>query len=82
MIELIDDRVILSKKKNFISSRQTAPKVYDMNAAIYIWKRDILLKKESLFNKNTGVYIMPKHRSIDIDDKLDYKIVKFLYNEK
>lgn len=82
MVELVDERVILSKNKNLISSRQTAPKVYDMNAAIYIWKRDILLKKQSLFNKNTGLYIMPKHRSIDIDDKLDYKIVKFLHNEK
>ena len=82
MVELINERVILSKNKNLISSRQTAPKVYDMNAAIYIWKRDILLKKQSLFNKNTGLYIMPKHRSIDIDDKLDYQIVKFLHNEK
>ena len=53
-----------------------------MNAAIYIWKRDVLVKNKSLFNKKTGIYLMPKNRSIDIDDELDYKIVKFLYEQK
>lgn len=82
MIEVINKKILLSKNKKIFFSRQTAPKVYDMNAALYIWKRDILLKKKSLFNKKTGIYIMPKFRSMDIDDKLDYKIVKFLYEKK
>ena len=70
----------MSKKKKLIHSRQTAPDVYEMNAAIYLWKKDILLKKQ-LFGENTGIYIMPKNRSIDIDTKLDYKISKFLYGD-
>ena len=82
MVEIINKKVCLSKNKKVFYSRQTAPQVYDMNAAIYIWKRDILLKNKSLFSKKTGIYIMPKNRSIDIDDKLDYKIVKFLYEKK
>lgn len=82
MVEEVNQRILLSKNIKTFYSRQTAPKVYDMNAALYIWKRDILLKKKSLFNKKTGIYIMPKHRSIDIDDKLDYNIVKFLYAKK
>ncbi len=62
--------------KNF-KRRQDTPKVYDMNASIYIWKRDCLLKSE-IFGKKTSIYIMPPERSIDIDSKLDFKIVKFL----
>lgn len=63
--------------RNFFS-RQTAPKVYEMNAAIYIWKRDIIFSKNPLFNKKTEIFIMPRERSIDIDDDLDFKFVKFL----
>ena len=80
MVEKKKNKIYLSKKKKLIHSRQTAPDVYEMNAAIYLWKKDILLKKQ-LFGENTGIYIMPKNRSIDIDTKLDYKISKFLYGD-
>lgn len=75
-------KVNLSKKlDNSIGRRQDAPKSYDMNASIYIWKRDIILDKKSLFLDNTGLYIMPENRSIDIDTELDYKFVEFLMKE-
>jgi len=75
-------KVYLSKKlDNAIVRRQDAPKSYDMNASIYIWKRDIILNKNSLFLENTGLYVMPEERSIDIDTKLDYKFVEFLMKE-
>ena len=61
-----------------VYSRQVALKVYEMNAAIYIWKRDVIFTKKPLFNKKTGIFIMPKERSIDIDDTFDFKIVKYL----
>ena len=41
----------ISKK---VYNRQGAPKVYDMNASIYIWKRKTLLTKEDLFYGNTS----------------------------
>ena len=61
-----------------LTSRQSAPVVYDMNASIYIWKRHFLLKSDTVFGKNTSIYIMPENRSIDIDTGLDFKIVKDL----
>ena len=77
-----DGKVFLSKKlKNNIARRQDSPKCYDMNASIYIWKRDVVLNKSSLFLENTGLYIMPENRSIDIDTELDYKFVEFLMKE-
>ena len=53
-----------------------APVVYEMNAAIYIWKRKSLFS-ESPFLKKTSLYKMPYERSIDIDSALDLKMVKF-----
>ena len=74
--------VYLSKTlDNSIVRRQDAPKSYDMNASIYIWKRDIILNENKLFLENTGLYVMPEERSIDIDTQLDYKFVEFLMKE-
>lgn len=75
-------KVSLSKQlDNSIVRRQDAPKSYDMNASIYIWKRDSILNEKLLFLENTGLYVMPEERSIDIDTELDYKFVEFLMRE-
>lgn len=79
MIEKNKEKVHISKKiyRN-IHSRQKAPQVYELNASIYIWRRKALLSKIKLINDRTIVYIMPKSRSIDIDDSFDLKLVRFL----
>jgi CMP-N,N'-diacetyllegionaminic acid synthase len=75
-------KVYLSKTlDDAIVRRQDAPKSYDMNASIYIWKRDVILNQNKLFLENTGLYVMPEERSIDIDTELDYKFVEFLMKE-
>ena len=92
MIEIINNRVNIIKKlkkknksKYEISPsskwssfyrRQSAPKVFDMNASIYIWSRSKLLKSNKLFSKDTGVFFMPQNRSIDIDSHFDLLLVK------
>lgn len=78
MIEYKNKSVQIVNYKKKYNSRQKAPKVYSMNASIYIWKKSTLFSKNPLFNKNTGIYIMPKERSFDIDDITDFKIVKCL----
>lgn len=76
-------KISLSKRLDeSIVRRQDTPKSYDMNASIYIWKRHIILNENSLFLENTGLYVMPEERSIDIDTELDYKFVEFLMKEK
>jgi len=77
-----DGRVELSKTldKNIIR-RQDVPKSFDMNASIYIWKRDVILSESSLFLMNTGLYVMPEERSIDIDNELDYEFVEFIMSK-
>ena len=75
-------KVYLSKNlDNAVARRQDAPKSYDMNASIYIWKREVILNEKSLFLEKTGLYVMPEERSIDIDTELDYKFVEFLMKE-
>ena len=47
-----------------------------MNASIYIWKRDILKKYDSVFTENTSIYVM-NERCIDIDNLNDFELVDF-----
>ena len=70
---------IVKRKKNLdVKRRQSAPKIFELNASIYIWKREQLLKANNLFVKGNSTYIMPYERSIDIDNKFDFKIVQKL----
>jgi len=78
-----DGNVHLSKSlRNTVVRRQDSPKCYDMNASIYIWKREAILNEKVLFLEKTGLYVMPEERSIDIDHELDYKFVEFLMDAK
>ncbi len=83
MIEIIKNRPQIVKKfEKKILARQQAPKVFELNASIYIWKRNYLLSTNNLFNKKTGVYFMPENKSVDVDNKLDFQIVEFLMKKK
>tara|TARA_B100000029_G_scaffold437127_1_gene452100 strand:- start:499 stop:1191 length:693 start_codon:yes stop_codon:yes gene_type:complete len=83
MVEVKKGRTKLVKSlKQKIIRRQDAPKVYDLNGAIYIWKRKSILNTSKLINSKTAIYLMPESRSIDIDNKFDWKIAQFLKNNK
>jgi len=49
-----------------------------MNASIYIWKKEALLKSDKLFGAKTTFFQMSEERSIDIDNPLDFEIVEHL----
>lgn len=65
-----------------VHSRQNLPAVYALNGAIYLVKRDVLLKEGTLFPEKTAAYIMPQERSIDIDEPLDIKLAEKLLQER
>lgn len=71
--------VNLSKKTEIpVYRRQDAPLCYDLNASIYIWRRDFLCQSSTVVSDKTIFFAMPEDRSIDIDSPLDLKIVKLL----
>jgi CMP-N,N'-diacetyllegionaminic acid synthase len=65
-----------------IVRRQDAPKCFDMNASIYVWRRDALLARGRVFDSDTLLFEMPEERSIDIDSELDLKVVEMLMNDR
>ncbi len=71
---------LVKPPNNNVYSRQLAPKVYSMNASIYVWHLKTLSK--GLWDGNAKLYIMPRERSIDIDEPIDFKLVDILMREK
>jgi N-acylneuraminate cytidylyltransferase/CMP-N,N'-diacetyllegionaminic acid synthase len=65
-------------KKSDVVRRQDAAAVYEMNASIYIYKRDFLMKTNTLHSNKTIIYEMPDVASTDIDSETDFQYVEFL----
>ena len=87
LIELDESGIVhLSGKRQNIDGtivrRQDAPPCFDMNASIYAWWRDSLLKARDVIQSSTRLYVMPGERSVDIDSELDFRWVEFLMNDE
>jgi CMP-N-acetylneuraminic acid synthetase len=82
MIELDKNGYAHLCKPSNVVRRQDATPVYELNASIYIYKRDFLLKTNTLHSDKTIIYEMPKVASIDIDTELDFKFVEFILSNE
>lgn len=71
MGEFLDNGILKKNKSEFNN-------YYSLNGAIYIADCDYLLKRKSFFGKESFAYVMPRKKSIDIDDELDFRLAEFL----
>lgn len=65
----------LDRAKN--DRRQALPDYYRINGAIYLVKATLLQQpKLELYGEKTFAYVMPKERSVDIDDEIDFTVAE------
>lgn len=62
--------------------RQDLHKVYFVNGAIYVTKRDVLMEQNTLYGGLSRPYIMCKENSFQIDDPIDLHIVNCLFEKR
>ena len=68
----------LSKKTELIKNRQTAPKVWELNASFYFYRRAYFDKEKlEVINSRSLIYEMP-HICFDIDEQIDFLFFKYL----
>jgi N-acylneuraminate cytidylyltransferase len=62
--------------------RQKLPKAYQLNGAVYVFRAALLESEtKSLLAGKLGAVLMPRERSQDIDDSLDFTIAEALLKE-
>ena len=67
---------LVCKSEEAIHRRQDAPVVYDMTTVCYVLSPTFVLNNSSLLSGTLKSLVIPKERSIDIDDSLDFKIAE------
>lgn len=86
MVEKKKDGFVKLCKKNpvQVTSRQSAPRVYSMNASIYFFSRNFLLDARHImpFSNRTLIYVMDDLSAYDIDREIDFEFVKFLIKKR
>jgi CMP-N,N'-diacetyllegionaminic acid synthase len=71
-----------SKSKKKYIRRQDLETMYFLEGSIYISKITTLMKKRTFCHDKTVPFIMPKWKSIEIDDKLDLVMAEAIIKKK
>jgi CMP-N,N'-diacetyllegionaminic acid synthase len=61
--------------------RQDLPEVYALNGAVYAAETTFLIENKTFVTAETAAYIMPKTRSVDIDEMLDIKLCEVILSQ-
>lgn len=83
MVELSGDHGCVQVVKTLpadVTSRQQAPRVYAMNASIYCWHYHSLAL--GLWQGRARLHVMPRVRSVDIDELIDFQLVELLMRQQ
>ena len=68
----------VKKIQGDVFTRQSAPKVYDMNASFYIYRRIFFdLGYKGAITDRSLIYKVP-HICFDLDHPIDFEIISFL----
>ena len=71
------------KKKSFLlTRRQDLTELFYLEGSIYLSNTEIFKKKKSFYHSGTIAYIMPKWKSLEIDDYYDLFIAENLLKSK
>lgn len=70
----------LNKERNV--QRQQLEVYYRINGAIYMIEAKIIKENMEIYGEKSYAYIMPKERSVDVDDMMDFKIAEMYMRER
>ncbi len=62
--------------------RQVFPEAYDVNGAIYLVRREVLLDQHTFQPPRTFPYIMPPHRSLELDQPWDLYLMNIILEHR
>ena len=75
------DMRVFHERMRFLRARQSLAKQYILNGAIYLTKISHLMNCSDIYEKGCYAYHMPRERSFDIDDNIDFEICELLMSK-
>lgn len=66
------------KKPKKVHRRQDGQKFYQINGAVYVTSKNMIMNHNTIFGKKISAYIMPQERSVDLDTMIDFKLAEIL----
>ena len=78
MYRLVDEQLVPYDKEPAARLRQFLPPVYHRNGAVYACRAALVWEQDTLLGPDLRPYIMPRERSVNIDDRLDLALADFL----
>ena len=84
MVEVQGDGSLRVSKPADLVRRQDMPEVWGLNGSIYVWQRAALAKaaRDGFWSVRIHPSAMPRERSVDIDDALDFEWAQWLYQRR
>ena len=79
MVKVVGDHVEKVIESPY-TARQQAPAIYDLNASIYVFRRDFLANNHTgiLWDGKCGIYEMFDSGILDIDSEADYRLMEVI----
>ncbi|MEL7271425.1 MAG: acylneuraminate cytidylyltransferase family protein [Bacteroidota bacterium] len=82
VVEEKEDGYFKLVKPSDTKSRQSAPKVYDMNASFYFYRRTFFQQNlDSAITDRSLIYVM-NHVCFDLDEPIDFDIMEYLLTKQ
>ena len=69
---------LLANQGEMVFRRQDGPKIFDITTVIYAAKPNYILSTDSILKGDAVAIEVPRERSIDIDDIIDFQIAEHL----
>ena len=66
---------------NILLRTQDLPPIYEENSCMYIFSRDILMRKHNRLGDRPFLFEIPREEAQDIDVELDFRIAEFLFKQ-
>jgi CMP-N,N'-diacetyllegionaminic acid synthase len=81
LVEAQPDGSVRLSKGDGAGRRQDTPAVYALNGSIYVWQRPALAHaaEHGLWSVRVAPYVMPRWKSVDIDDLEDFEHAEWLH---
>ena len=71
----------INHNQNILLRTQDLPPVFEENSCMYLFSKEILVRKHNRIGDRPYLFEMPEIEAQDIDVELNFKVAEFLYKE-